>query len=207
MKPQPLQFSTPDDREELARAEAYGLLAQLFIAAPAPDFYEQLRVAPTEAPTPGAFLESSWGALVATARRLSREEVADEYDALFQGVGKPEIFLYGSFHMAGAINDKPLVQLRHDLRALGLERVDAAGETEDHIASLYEVMRYLIAGDDVQVCNLERQRLFFRAHLQGWVERLCDAIEAHPRADFYRAVAGFARAFVQVEVQGFDLIE
>jgi hypothetical protein len=31
-------------------------------------------------------------------------------------------------------------------------------------------MRYLIAGDDAGVCNLEQQRRFFRAHLQPWVE-------------------------------------
>ncbi|MBA2722834.1 MAG: molecular chaperone TorD family protein [Methylibium sp.] len=207
MKPQPLQFSTPDDREELARAEVYGLLAQLFIAAPAADFYEQLRVAPTEAPTPGAFLESSWGTLVASARRLPLETVATEYDALFQGIGKPEVFLYGSFHLAGAINDKPLVQLRHDLRALGLERIDSAGETEDHIASLCEVMRFLIAGDDPVLGSLAAQKRFHSDHLAGWTERLCEQIAGHGRADFYRDAALFARDFFAVERQAFDLLE
>jgi TorA maturation chaperone TorD len=68
-------------------------------------------------------------------------------------------------------------------------------------------MRWLIAGDDVGVCNLEQQRRFFRAHLQSWVEKLCDVVEAHPRAVTWRAVADFTRAFVQVETQGFDLLE
>ena len=207
MKPQPLQFSTPDDREELARAEVYGLLAQLFIAAPSADFYEQLRVAPTEAPTPGGFLESSWGALVAAARRLPLEAVSAEYDALFQGVGKPEIFLYGSFHLAGAINDKPLVQLRHDLRVLGLERIDSAGETEDHIAGLCEVMRFLIAGDDPVLGSLTAQKRFYEEHLGGWAERLCEQIAGHGRADFYRDAALFARDFFAVEQQAFDLLD
>jgi TorA maturation chaperone TorD len=35
---------------------------------------------------------------------------------------------------------------------------------------------------------------------------MSDAIAAHPRADFYRALAGFTRAFVDVEAQGFDLL-
>jgi TorA maturation chaperone TorD len=207
MKPQPLQFSTPDDREELARAEAYGVLAQLFIAPPALELYEQLRVAPTEAPTPGGFLESSWGTLVASARRLPRETVAAEYDALFQGIGKPEIFLYGSFHLAGAVNDKPLVQLRHDLRALGLERAPGVGETEDHIASLCEVMRFLIAGSDPVLGSLVAQQGFYASHLGGWVARLCEQIAAHPRADFYRDLALFARDFFAVEQQAFDLLD
>jgi TorA maturation chaperone TorD len=207
MNAQAMQFSTPDDGDELARAEVYGVLAHLFVAAPGAELYEQLRVAPTEAPAAGGFLEEPWRELVGTARRLTRDEVAAEYDALFQGIGKPEVFLYGSYHLAGAVNDKPLVELRRDLQALGLERAEGILETEDHLASLCEVMRFLIAGDDVAVCNLEQQRRFFRVHLQPWVETLAGEIEAHPRADFYRAAAGFLRAFAQVEAQGFDLIE
>ena len=71
--------------------------------------------------------------------------------------------LYGSFYLAGALNEKPLVALRSDLRALGLERPETVDETEDHIASLCEVMRYLIAGDDLGVSNLATQQRFFDA--------------------------------------------
>lgn len=207
MSESPLQFSTPDDREELARAEVYGLLASLFYAAPSADLYEQLRVAVTEAPAPGAFLETSWSELVAATRRLALAQIEEEHVALFGGVGKPEIFVYGSWFIAGSLNEKPLAALRSDLAALGLERPGTVLETEDHIASLCEVMRYLIAGDDVAVSNLAAQQRFFDAHLRGWVERLFDAIAAHPRADFYRAVAGFSRDFFAVEAQGFDLLE
>ena len=203
-----LQFSTtPDDREEIARAEVYGLLASLYHAAPSKDLFEQLRVAVTEAPSAGAFLETSWSELVATARRLTREAIDDEYTALFGGVGKPEIFLYGSWFIAGTLNEKPLVDLRDALAALGLERPADVLETEDHIASLCEVMRYLIAGDDVGVGNLASQQRFFDAQLRPWVERLCDMVAAHPRADFYRALAGFTRDFFAVEAQGFDLLD
>jgi TorA maturation chaperone TorD len=80
-------------------------------------------------------------------------------------------------------------------------------ETEDHIAYGFEVMRYLIAGDDVAVCNLEQQRRFFRCHLQPWVERLCDTVAAHPRAHVWRALADFTRIYIQVETQGFDMLE
>ncbi len=80
-------------------------------------------------------------------------------------------------------------------------------ETEDHIAYLCEVMRYLIAGDDVAVANLTRQRAFFAAHVQPWAAQLCDAIAAHPKARFYAALAAFTRAFMSVEVQGFDMLD
>ena len=204
---QALAFASRDDAEELARAEVYGLLSALFYAPPSEALLAQFRVAVTEAPVPGAFLESSWQALVASARRLPRDEIAREFDRLFQGTGKPEVFLYGSFHLAGKLNDKPLVELRHTLHALGLERSETVFESEDHIASLCEVMRYLIAGDDAATSNLTVQRRVFDAHLRGWVEAMCVAIEAHPDADFYRSLAAFARDFFAVEGQAFDLLD
>ena len=208
MSTQPLTFTPPpDDSEEVARAEVYGLLAQLFYAPPGKDLYAQLQVAVTQAPARGAFLEAGFGELVAASRRLPLAAVVEEYAALFQAIGKPEVFLYGSYYMAGALNEKPLVALRDELAALGLARAEAVEETEDHIAYLCEVMRYLIASDEVAPGNLAQQRRFFDAQLRGWVERLFDALAAHPRADFYRALAAFARDFFAVEGQGFDLLD
>jgi len=202
-----LQFSSADDGEELARAEVYGLLAALFHAPMSDELFGHFKVAVTVAPVEGAFLEHSWGELVGAARRIGLSGTRDEYEVLFQGVGRPEIFLYGSYHAAGKLNEKPLVDLRHALRELGLERPPAVVETEDHIAFLCEVMRFLIAGEDVAVSNLTAQRAFFDAHLRGWNARLFDQIAGHPAADFYAAVAAFARDFFAVEAQGFDLLD
>jgi TorA maturation chaperone TorD len=193
--------------EETARAEVYGLLAALYYAPPAPELMAQLRVAATEAPAAGGFLEEPWREVVAAARDLSDVAVRDEYDALFGGIGKPEVYLFGSHYLSGFLNEKPLAQLRTDLAALGLARDDAMRETEDHVACICEVMRYLIAGDDVEVANLTRQREFFSAHVQPWVPALCEALAAHPKARFYRALAGFTQAFVSVEAQGFDMLQ
>ncbi|RYY90605.1 MAG: molecular chaperone, partial [Comamonadaceae bacterium] len=140
--------------EETARAEIYGLLAQLFYAAPSPDLLQALRVAVTDAPVQGGFLEEPWRELVGAARGASDQAIADEYDALFGGVGKPEVYLFGSHYLSGYLNEKPVARLREALASLGLERDEAMPETEDHIAYLCEVMRYLIAGDDVAVANL-----------------------------------------------------
>lgn len=193
--------------EETARAEVYGLLAALFYAPPTTGLLAQLRVAVTEAPTAGGFLEEPWRALVGAARDMSDDAIQAEYDGLFGGVGKPEVFLFGSHYLSGFLNEKPLVKLRDDLADLGLARDEAMSETEDHIACLCEVMRYLIAGDDVAVSNLARQQAFFARHIQPWAEQLCDTLAAHPKARFYAALAGFTRAFLSVEVQGFDLLE
>jgi len=202
-----LRFASTDQGEELARAEMYGLLAQLWLAPPDDALLQQFNVAVTQAAEPGGHLEAPWQALVAAMRNTTVADAAAEHDALFGGVGKPEVFVYGSYHLSGFLNEKPLAVLRDDLERLGLARDETRGETEDHIAYLFEVMRYLIAGDDVALCNLEQQRRFFRAHLQPWVTQLCDAVDAHPRASSWRAVADLTRQFVAVETQGFDLLE
>ena len=204
MQPAILVPSTLD--EETARAEIYGLLAALFYAAPTPALLEGLRLAVTEAPAAGALLEASWSELVAAARAMSAHEVADEYDALFGGVGKPEVYLFGSHYLSGFLNEKPLAALRTELAELGLTRGDAMAETEDHYAYLCEVMRYLIAGDDVEVANLTRQREFFTRHVQPWAQQMCDAVAVHPKSRFYKCVAQFTHSFTSVEAQGFDML-
>ncbi|WP_028999417.1 TorD/DmsD family molecular chaperone [Azohydromonas australica] len=204
---QALSLSTMDDAEELARAETYGVLARLWWAPPDEALLRQFAVAVTEAPQPGGFLEAPWQALVGAMRASSVAAAREEHVALFEGIGKPEVFLYGSYYLAGFLNERPLVALRDDLARLGLERDPSRGETEDHVACVFEVMRFLIAGDDVALCNLEQQRRFFRAHVQPWVEKLCEAVQAQPRARLYAALAGFTAAFMQVETQAFDLIE
>ena len=205
MKPEIPVSSALD--EETARAEIYGLLSQLFYAPPAPQLLEAIRVAPTDAPAAGGFLEEPWRTFVGAARENPDARIAAEYDALFGGVGRPELYLYGSHYLSGFLNEKPLAKLRTDLDALGLARDEAMPETEDHFAYVCEVMRFLIAGDDAAVSNLAKQSGFFAAHVQPWATQMCDAIAAHPKARFYASLANFARAFLSVETQGFDLLE
>ncbi len=203
----PIAISSLDDSVELARAELYGLLSRLWLAPPDAELLQQFSVAVTQAPEPGGLLEGPWMELVGALRATTPEDAAAEYAALFLAIGKPDIFTYASFYLAGFINEKPLATLRGDLAALGLTRDEQSHDTEDHIAYVLEVMRYLIAGDDVAVCNLEQQRRFFRAHVQTWVAQLCTTVRAHPRARTWAAVADFTQAFLDVEVQGFDMLE
>jgi TorA maturation chaperone TorD len=195
------------EAEERSRADLYRLLAQLWAGPPDRDLLQRVGVAAAEPAGQGSDLEAAWRALAAAMRSTGVEAAADEYGALFLGVGKPEIFLYGSYYLAGSLNERPLALLRDDLRALGLARDEARGETEDHVAFLFEVMHFLIVGEDASVCNLEQQRRFFLAHLQPWVGELCDAVDAQPRAAVWRAVADLTRSFVQVEAQAFDMLD
>ena len=119
----PLPLSALD--EETARAEVYGLLAALYYAPPTADVLAQLRVAATETPAAGGFLQEPWRDLVAAARSMNDAGIQAEYNALFGGVGKPEIYLFGSHYLSGFLNEKPLALLRTDLARLGLARDDA----------------------------------------------------------------------------------
>ncbi len=192
--------------EETARSELYGILASVLYASPAIELIAQIRVAATDTPAAGAFLEEPWRNFVGVTRTMTDQAIKDEYDALFGGVGKPEVYLYGSHYLSGFLNEKPLARLRTELQSLGLERSEVMSDTEDHFAYLCEVMRYLIAGDDVAVANLTRQREFFSTHIQPWVNLMCDDIQSNAKANFYASLAELIRAFMGVEAQGFDML-
>ena len=199
---QTLKFESPDQGEETARADLYGLLATLYSAPPSQDLIDTIASARSEGE---GVLQHAWAALVGVCRTARAEPVREEYETLFIGVGKPEVMLYGSYYLSGFMMEKPLAALRTDLANLGLVRDDAVPESEDHIAMLCEVMRYLIASNDIAQASLANQQAFFAAHMQPWLIALCDAIDAHPSSDFYRAVTGLARIFFEVEMQAFDM--
>ncbi|NMM27731.1 MAG: molecular chaperone [Glaciimonas sp.] len=197
-----LKFETPDPGEETARADLYGLLATLFYAPPSQTLIDTIGSAKSEG---DGVLEHAWAELVLACKNAKAEEAREEYDQLFISTGKPEVMLYGSYYLSGFLMEKPLAALRTDLAELGLERVASVTESEDHIASLCEVMRYLIDSDDALMTNLAAQKTFFTAHMQAWVLDACAAINASRHAKLYAAVANLARTFFEVEMQAFDM--
>ncbi len=80
-------------------------------------------------------------------------------------------------------------------------------ETEDHIACLFEVMRYLIAGDDVAVANLTQQQRILQPRTCSPGCRPCAMqYPQHPKARFYAALAALHPRLRRVEAQGFDML-
>ena len=191
--------------EDLARADLYGLLAALLHRPPAQDLLDRIAASSTE-PDDSTALASVWLNLVTLTKNSQAGDWRKEYDANFVGVGRPNVFLNGSYFMAGHLNEKPLVEVRRALQNFGLEASDSVSETEDHLAALCEVMRYLIAGDDVAVSNLTNQKIFFNTHIRSWYEDCCDAIENSPETHFYLPVALLIREFFAIEAQGFDML-
>lgn len=193
--------------EDLARADLYGLIARLFHLPPDQELLDQIAAtADQQEVVDGAPLAKAWMDLVEVAKNNTAKAWHEEFDLNFISVGKPNVVLNGSFYMAGHLNERPLVNIRKALEELGLEASEEVTETEDHISALCEVMRYLIAGDDVEVSNLTNQRVFFNEHIRPWYDELCNAIEGIPEMHLYRPVAVLCREFLAIEGQSFDMI-
>jgi TorA maturation chaperone TorD len=195
--------------EDLARADLYGLIARLFHQAPDQELLDQIAASipeGQETQAEDAPLAKVWHSVVEVAKSNPAKAWQDEFDQNFISVGRPNIILNGSFYMAGHLNEKPLVDIRRALETFGLESAEEITETEDHISALCEVMRYLIAGDDVEISNLTNQRIFFNDHIRTWYDELCDAIEAIPEMHLYHPVAALTREFFAIEGQSFDMI-
>ncbi|OWW21333.1 TorD/DmsD family molecular chaperone [Noviherbaspirillum denitrificans] len=197
-----LKFEAPDRGEEAARADLYRLLAGLFYGPPAQDLLDAIAHAPAAG---NGVLQQAWNDLAEACEDADAQKVRDEYESLFIGVGKPEIMLYASYYLSGFLMEKPLAALRDDLVALSLQRSESMPESEDHIAALCEVMRYLIESDDAVHNGLATQKQFFSTHLQPWAGEMCDVIMHHPQAVFYAEVARLAKEFLEVETQAFDM--
>ncbi|KAF7963811.1 hypothetical protein AWV80_05645 [Cupriavidus sp. UYMU48A] len=205
---QPIQLTAAvpaDDAEDVARADLYGLLATLFYRAPDAALLHHIAANRAQDEDADTVLGRAWNALCDAASTTTEAEAQEEYRELFLGVGRQEIFLYGSYYLTGFLNERPLVALRDDLARYGLARHVDVSETEDHVATLCEVMRFLVAGDDLAVSNLGEQQRFYAQHLQPWVGKLCDALAGHPQARFYRSVAGLLQAFAEVEAVALEM--
>jgi TorA maturation chaperone TorD len=195
----PLWFSAP---EEAARANFYALLARLFYAPPDQALLDSLAGEPELEGTEGE-LSMAWRELSSAAARAVPDDIKAEFDTAFVGTGKAPVTLYACAYSIRYTNEAPLAHLRGALSSLGLGRRSEVTEPEDHIAALCEVMRHLIAE---QKRELSEQRAFFERWIWPAAIPLCDAIKKSSATSFYRAVAAFAKAFLELEHSAFQLL-
>ncbi|HEY1182245.1 MAG TPA: molecular chaperone TorD family protein [Rhodocyclaceae bacterium] len=184
------------DDADLARADAYALLAHLLFAPPQASVLSSLREMGQADPADA--MGQAWNALCLMAG--DAEAIAEEYAMLFVSVGKPEVSLYASWYLTGFLMEKPLALLRDDLQRLGLARQEGQQDPEDHIAGELEVMRHLIMRGAAAW-----QQIFFQQHLQPWYGDFCAALAAAETGVFYRAVARFMQVFLDMERDYFRL--
>jgi TorA maturation chaperone TorD len=192
---QPVEIDDVDTN----RAQEYSLLAML-LARP-PDAATLNRIAKLHDDTTPLGLAHL--ALARAAGNASAERIEREYFTLFIGVGRGELLPYGSYYLTGFLNERPLAQLREDLRAHGIERAKGQAEPEDHVAILCEIMSGMASGQ--LPLTVQMQQRFFEKHLAPWIGRFFVDLERAEAADFYRDVGALGRLFLETEAEAFRL--
>lgn len=188
------------------RARTWTLLATVLRNVPDAAVLESLsRLEAGDHHAPGDALSSAWAALAAAAERADPTSLDDEFHDLFIGLGRGELVPYGSWYRTGFLMDRPLVQLRRDLQALGFHRQTDVCEPEDNAAALAEVMGLLADPDTGQ--DEYTQQLFFREHIDSWMPTLFADMQTAPSADFYVAVGRLGVAFLDFERAWLEAIE
>nr|WP_216611233.1 MULTISPECIES: molecular chaperone [Vibrio] len=179
------------------RTEIYLVLSALFRSAPSEEMIEfltSLEVEPSE-----SAMQKAWIALQQAAKDSNREALEDEYQDLFIGIGRGEVMPFGSWHMTGAMMEKPLAEIRHDLELLGFERDENVKEPEDHIAALCEVMSMLTGEEE------DLQQAVFNKHIAPWFNSFTQQLENAESANFYKPAAQLCEAFLTLEQVRFSV--
>ncbi|MEA3192904.1 MAG: hypothetical protein QOD26_1237 [Betaproteobacteria bacterium] len=200
---QPLNFVPTLPPEEAARANLYGVLARLFYAPPDEQLISELQLGRDSGADDASPLASAWRAMIDASRTAFPAALRDEHTLLFVGTGKCEVTPYLSKYVLRHTSDSPLVELRQLLDAWGISRREGVAEYEDHIAAVCETMRFSIA---VQQRSPEEQKLLFDRFLYRGATVFCSAVTASKEARFYRLVANFAQAFLEVEKSAFEMM-
>jgi TorA maturation chaperone TorD len=199
---QPLSFVPTLPPEEVARANLYGIVARLFYAAPDEQLISELQLGGSD-PADHSALATAWRAMVDASRSAYPAALRDEHTVLFVGTGKSEVTPYLSHYLARHSVDSPLADLRGFLDSWGIARREGVAEYEDHIAGVCETMRFAIA---VQQRSPEDQKELFDRFLYRGGSAFCSAVSASKEARFYRLVANFAQAFLEVEKTAFEMV-
>lgn len=178
-------------QDQTLRTEIYLLLSALFRSAPSKemlDFLKSLEVEPS-----ASAMQQAWIALQHAANQADREDLEDEYQNLFIGIGRGEVVPFGSWHRTGSMMEKPLAEIRHDLELLGIERADNVKEPEDHISALCEVMAMLTEEEE------GLQQAVFNKHIAPWFNAFTHQLGNAESVDFYKPAAQLCDAFLTLE--------
>jgi TorA maturation chaperone TorD len=188
-----------DGEIDAARAREYAVLSTLLRRAPNANLLARLAALRGDPSSLGG----AHAALAEAAGATDAERVEREFFNLFVGIGRGELLPYGSYYLAGFLNERPLARLREDLARLGIERVEGETEPEDHAAVLCEIMAGFADGRFEGPQEADRE--LFEKHLAPWIGRFFADLERAKAADLYRRVGTVGRVFMQIESEAFAL--
>lgn len=188
-------------REDLVRAQLYGLLARLLSRPASREDIALVAGIGGDETELGTALSN----LSRVAARMDVSAVEREYHDLFIGLGRGELVPFASYYLTGFLHEKPLARLRADMAVLGIERDPSVKEPEDHIAALMDIMAGLITGAFDEPASLEDQQSFFESHLGSWAPHFFRDLEQAPTSVFYGATGSVGRVFMKIEEAAFSM--
>jgi TorA maturation chaperone TorD len=189
-----------DDEIDAARAREYALLSVLLRRPPNADLLARLAALHGDSSPLGA----AHAALAEAAGATDVARVEREFFDLFVGIGRGELLPYGSYYLAGFLNERPLARLRDDLARLGIERVEGETEPEDQAAVLCEIMAGLADRRFRSPQGAERE--LFEKHVGPWIGRFFTDLERAKAAHLYRRIGTVGRVFMEIEGEAFALV-
>jgi len=189
--------------EDQMRADLYNLLGVLLFLPPTDEFLKTIKSLSGDDTEMG----QAFHALVKIAEKSSLQDIKEEFNGLFIGMGRGELLPYGSYYLTGFLNEKPLAKLRNAMRDLGIEREETIKEPEDHIGRLFEMMSGLITGRYGEPTDIKTQREFFDTHIESWAAHFFADLEAAQLSKFYQPVGTIGRLFMEIEKSAFSMDE
>ena len=192
---------TAIDAEDQMRADIYNLLGSILFAPPSQQMIDTVGGLSGDESEMG----TAFDGLAKMAGKFTLQEITDEFNDLFIGMGRGELLPYGSYYLTGFLNEKPLAKLRNSMRELGIAREEAVKEPEDHIGRLFEMMSGLITGRYGSPAGLEEQREFYSTHIEPWAGHFFGDLESAKSSRFFQPVGTIGRLFVEIETSAFSM--
>lgn len=202
-----IEDTTPDPEiaaEDQVRANTYRLLGSLLAQTPGTEVVDLLREIEVDDAAQDSAMAAAWKTLSLAAHRATIEGLDDEYHALFIGVGRGEVVPYSSWYLTGFMMERPLAQLRQDLKRFGFERAESVKEPEDHAGALCETMSLLIGSPERASTHV--QKSFFSDHILPWMGKFFEDLQNAKAANFYSAVGAVGEQFIEVDRQYLDML-
>ena len=185
--------------EDSHRSSLYALLSFLLAKPPSQEVLSNLSDLSGGDNEIGVSIET----LTLLVRKIDIRTIQREYQNLFIGVGRGELLPYGSFYMTGFLNEKPLANLRDDMKRIGIARSEGNSDPEDHIASLCEMMSGIISNQFYTKLSMKEQRDFFSTHIGPWAKHFFKDLEGAENSVFYAPIGRLGSAFMEVEMEAF----
>ncbi|MEG3617643.1 molecular chaperone TorD family protein [Magnetovibrio sp. PR-2] len=199
-----------------ARANVYGLLAEVFRSEPSSSFLNNLQD-PHVTETLQNMGCSLWDDIDTSSHEQLGEDLALEYTRLFIGPG-PRVSPHQSMHVDSRFGEEnelwseETVEVKKFMEGAGVAINDGFIGMPDHISAEFEFMEQLLKAEEEAWSNsddetafniLKIQERFYNEHIVRWVPNFCEKLADFAKHPFYKEFADVTNNFISFEGETF----